>query len=311
MAEQVPESTNFDVVIVGGGPAGCAAGVFTARYGLETAIFDRGNAALPRCAHLENYLGFPAGIDIETYYDLIHAHAEEAGCDLVDDMVETVDRADGESMFVVETQDGRSVTAAVVVAAAWYDGEYLRPLGGDEMFEKHDHDGEEHEHFDPEYADEDGRTPIDGLYIASPAGQRSVQAVIAAGHGAHVGRCVLADQRREQGYPDGVAQHYDWLRRDAEFSGEWDTRDRWRDWFDDEAGDDHDLADERYERLRERYIDHAFDTRVPDNVAEDRSRRGLSRLLETLGTDRVLDALDDDAIEAYAAQSHSSDTDAA
>ncbi|AHG01564.1 thioredoxin reductase (plasmid) [Halostagnicola larsenii XH-48] len=311
MDENTSESTDFDVVIIGGGPAGCAAGIFTARYGFETTIFDRGTAALPRCAHLENYLGFPAGIDIETYYDLIHAHAEEAGCDLVADMVETVDRVDDESTFVVETQDGRRVTATVVVAAAWYNGEYLRPLGGDEMFEKHDHDGEEHEHFDPEYADEDGRTPIDGLYIASPAGQRSVQAIIAAGHGAHVGRCVLADRRREQGYPDGVAQHYDWLRRDAEFSGEWGTRDRWRDWYDDEAGDDHGLVDERYERLRERYIDRAFDTRVPDDVTEDRSRRGLSRLLETLGTDCVLDALDDDAIEAYAAQGHSSETDVA
>ncbi|SFS89113.1 FAD-dependent oxidoreductase [Halostagnicola kamekurae] len=308
MTDRSSESTDYDVVIVGGGPAGCAAGVFTARYGLETAVFDRGAAPLRRCAHLENYLGFPAGIDIDSFYDLIHAQVEEAGCDLVADTVDTVDRGDDTERFVVDPQDAASVTATVVVAATWYDGEYLRPLGGDAMFETHDHDGEEHEHFDPAYADADGRTPIDGLYVASPAGQRSTQAVVAAGHGAHVGRCVLADRRREEGYPDGVAEHYDWLRRDAEFSGEWNDRDRWRDWFDDEAGEDHGLSDERYERLRERYIDRAFETRVSETSADERSRRGLGRLLETIGTDRVLDAIDDETIEAYVRRRRSGET---
>lgn len=50
---------DYDVVIVGGGPAGCSAGVFTGRYGLDTVIFDRGRSSLRRCAYLENYLGFP------------------------------------------------------------------------------------------------------------------------------------------------------------------------------------------------------------------------------------------------------------
>jgi len=43
---------------------------------VETAIFDRGRSSLKRCAHLENYPGFPGGIDIETLYDLFHDHAE-------------------------------------------------------------------------------------------------------------------------------------------------------------------------------------------------------------------------------------------
>lgn len=53
-----PDDSEFDVVIVGGGPAGCSAGVFCAREGLDTVIFDRGRSSLQRCAHLENYLGF-------------------------------------------------------------------------------------------------------------------------------------------------------------------------------------------------------------------------------------------------------------
>lgn len=82
---------DHDVVIIGGGPAGCSAGVFVGREGLDTVIFDRGRSSLLRCGHLENYLGFPGGIDIETFYDLMHDHAETAGCEIVPDMVESVE----------------------------------------------------------------------------------------------------------------------------------------------------------------------------------------------------------------------------
>lgn len=113
---------DYDVVVVGGGPAGSSAGVFTARYGLETAIFDRGRSSLKYCAYLENYLGFPAGIDIETFYGLMHDHAVEAGCDLVSDLVESVTRTDDQTGFIVEPQEGEPVTAARVIAATRYDG---------------------------------------------------------------------------------------------------------------------------------------------------------------------------------------------
>ncbi|RJS99492.1 NAD(P)/FAD-dependent oxidoreductase [Halococcus sp. IIIV-5B] len=288
--------TDLDVVVVGGGPTGCSAGVFTARYGLRTTIFDRGAAALPRCAYLENYPGFPAGIDVETFSRLLHAQAEEAGCSVVPEMVESVER-DGDG-FAVETSEGRQITATYVVAATWYDGSFLRPLGGDEMFETHDHGGETHEHFDPDYADDDGRTPVDGLYVAAPAGERTVQAVIAAGNGAHVARSLLFDHRCAEGYPEGVAAHYDWLRGDADFTGEWAERDRWREWFASEVEVDP-ADDDRVRERREQYIDDAFETYVPPEEAEQRAERGVRRLVDVVGPERVLDALDDDAIREY------------
>ncbi|OIB58234.1 FAD-dependent oxidoreductase [Natrialba sp. SSL1] len=288
-----------DVVVVGGGPAGSAAALFTARHGLDTVVFDRGNAALRRCAYLENYPGFPGGIDIEGFYDLLHAHVKTAGGDLVPDLVESVDREHPDGPLVVETQEGRRVTAGTVVAAAWYDGSYLRPLGGDELFETHEHDGEEDDHFDSSYPDADGRTPIDGLYVASPNGSRNAQAVIAAGQGAHVARTLIADHRTAQGFPDGVAERYDWLRRESEFTGEWATRERWQEWYDEKSGDDHNLETERYEDLRARYIDRAFETRLSESAAESRTAQGLRELVETLGTDRVLDAVDDEQIRSY------------
>ncbi|ELY96516.1 oxidoreductase (thioredoxin-disulfide reductase-like protein) [Natrialba chahannaoensis JCM 10990] len=293
------DETDRDVVVVGGGPTGAAAAIFTARHGLDTVVFDRGNAALRRCAYLENYPGFPGGIDIEGFYDLLHAHVETAGGDLVPDLVESVDREHSDGPLVVETQEGRRITAGAVVAAAWYDGSYLRPLGGDELFETHDHDGEEHDHFDSSYPGSDGRTPIDGLYVASPNGRRNAQAIIAAGQGAHVARSLIEDHRTAQGFPDGVAERYDWLRRDSAFTGEWATRERWREWYDEKAGDDHDLETERYEELRVQYIDRAFETRLSESAAESRAEQGLRELVEAVGTERVLDAVDDQTIRSY------------
>jgi len=282
-----------DVVVIGGGPAGCSAGVFTARYGLDTLVFDRGKAALQRCAFVENYPGFPGGVDVPTLLALFRDHAREAGCDRIEDTVEAVERpADGDG-FVVATQDGRRVRTDYVLAAAWYDGSYLRPVVGDDGFEAYDHHGETEERFDPEYPDPDGRTPVDGLYVASPADQRSAQVVIAAGNGAHVARGLLEDHKRARGFPAGVAPHYDWKRPESEFAGEWGDRDRWREWFETEAGDDHGLSDDRFAELREAYIDRAFATEMTDEEVEQQTEAGYHRLL---------DHVDDEYIESYLEQ---------
>src|SRR3989475_7219549 len=54
----------FDLVIVGGGPAGLAAAVYGASEGLKTVIVERdapgGQAGLS--SRIENYLGFPSGL---------------------------------------------------------------------------------------------------------------------------------------------------------------------------------------------------------------------------------------------------------
>lgn len=59
-----PDETFYDLVIVGGGPAGLAAGVYASSEGLRTVIVERdvpggqaGSSAL-----IENYLGFPDGL---------------------------------------------------------------------------------------------------------------------------------------------------------------------------------------------------------------------------------------------------------
>jgi thioredoxin reductase len=311
-----------DVVVVGGGPAGSAAAVFAARYGLHTVVFDRGSSALRRCAVLENYLGFPGGVDVDVFHDLMHAHVAEMGARRVEELVDAVERlpdadddgsdhgsdgdagddASDDARFRVRTQEGTTVLATDVVAAAWYDGSYLWPLSSDvddELFVEHEHHGEVEDRFDADYADEDGRTPIDGLYVASPSDARSAQAVVAAGNGAHVARSLIEDRRRARGLSGGVAPEYDWVRQASEFTGEWADRDRWREWFENELADEHGLDDDAVAELREDYVADAFETRVDDAEADERADAGLARFVDVVGYDRVLDAVDDDAIREY------------
>ncbi|MDS0222773.1 thioredoxin reductase [Haloarcula sp. S1AR25-5A] len=302
---------DHDVGIVGGGPAGCAAGVFTARAGLDTVIYDRGRSSLKRCAYLENYLGFPAGIDIETLYRRFQDHAEAAGCTVVPDLVESIDRtADGEG-FVVETQEQSAVTTRRVIAATRYDGEYMRGLGDDAaMFETYEHDGEERETFDREYADADGTTPVSGLYVASPSDAADMQAIVAAGRGARVARRVITDARTDDGWWESATDGVDWVRREAELDDEWTERETWVERFDDRYAEDAPVEpdSDRFQRVRNAAIDERRSSYITAEEIVDRTDTGQEVLAEYLdpaaivsGLDAsdILDAMDDERIHDY------------
>jgi len=285
----------YDVVIVGGGPAGCSAGVFCAREGLDTVIFDRGRSSLNRCAHLENYLGFPAGIDVETLYELMHDHAGTAGCEIVSDLVESVERTANEEGFHVTPQEGDPVTARRVIAATRYDGEYLRGLDDDAaMFETHEYDGEEHEHFDSEYANHDGTTPVERLYVASPSEEADTQAIMAAGRGARVAHRAIAEARMDDDWWPEVAESVDWVRREAELDDEWADRDRWVEWFDDYYGEDAPVEtdSDRFQRVREADIDDSLSSYVSPDELGERAAAGQEALAAHLDAERLIAAVD-------------------
>lgn len=54
----------FDVVVIGGGPAGLTAGIYCARSGMKTLLIERAilGGQISLCSSIENYPGFPSGI---------------------------------------------------------------------------------------------------------------------------------------------------------------------------------------------------------------------------------------------------------
>ena len=158
----------------------------------------------------------------------------------------------------------------------------------DELYVTNEYRGKEKEEFDRSYAEHDGSTPVDGLYVASPSDEADRQAVIAAGRGARVGISVVSYLRRRQGYPDDIAEQYDWMRREAELEDEWEDRDRWRMWFENRLPEDMEV-DERLRELREEEIDRRLATYVSDEDVQERAERGQRRLIEHLDDELVLE----------------------
>lgn len=185
------DSLETTVCIVGAGVSGLTCGTFTARAGLETLLLDGGDSILRRNAHLENVPGFPAGVNARTFLDATRESAEEAGCRIVEGRaVATEPTADG---FVVELEDGSTVTAEFLVAASWADADYLPD------------DVETDERGSKTYVtvDEFGRTSVEGLFAAGRLAGKPHQTAVAAGHGAEVGLSVVEESE--------VPFYHDWV----------------------------------------------------------------------------------------------------
>ena len=86
-----------DVIIVGGGPAGYTAALYTARANLEPLVFEgfHWGGQLQNTTDVENYPGFPEGIMGPQMMGQFRAQAERFGTRFVSDDVDRVELTDG------------------------------------------------------------------------------------------------------------------------------------------------------------------------------------------------------------------------
>src|SRR4051794_2565788 len=114
-----PEQDHYDLVIVGGGPAGLAAAVYGASEGLRTVLVEReapgGQAG--QSSLIENSLGFPAGLSGSDLARRATDQARRLGAELVtvQDAVEL--RAEGAGRLV-ELSGGGTLSANTVLVAS-------------------------------------------------------------------------------------------------------------------------------------------------------------------------------------------------
>jgi len=113
-----PSGRVYDLLIVGGGPAGLAAAVYGASEGLATLLLDGvatgGQAGLS--ARIENYLGFPAGLSGAELAERAVLQAEKFGAEL-SIPGEAVALGSEDGYHSVHMRDGTSATARAVVIA--------------------------------------------------------------------------------------------------------------------------------------------------------------------------------------------------
>jgi len=109
-------SFDYDMVIVGAGPAGMATAIYASRMGWKTVVFDKGavGGLAATTPVIENYPGFSEISGIE-FSDRLKAQALKCGAE-VKELVEVTDIKPEESKIEVLTSSGRFSTKVVVLA---------------------------------------------------------------------------------------------------------------------------------------------------------------------------------------------------
>jgi len=107
----------YEVVIIGGGPAGLSAGIYTARARLSSLLIEKGliGGQVVNAEQVENFPGFPEGISGYDLTELMHRQATKFGLETLTAEVTGVELY-GEQK-IVKTNEGDLVAKAVIIAS--------------------------------------------------------------------------------------------------------------------------------------------------------------------------------------------------
>ncbi len=117
--------SDWDAVIIGGGPAGLTAAIYLGRFRRKALVIDDGTGRAERIPKTHNHPGFPGGIEGEKLVGRIREQAAEYGAAFLQACVTDLKRqADG---FVMETSQGEIRAPFVILASGSKDNDPALP----------------------------------------------------------------------------------------------------------------------------------------------------------------------------------------
>jgi thioredoxin reductase (NADPH) len=129
-----PAEDFYDLVVIGGGPAGLAAAVYGASEGLKTVLIERtatgGQAG--QSSRIENYLGFPDGLSGAQLADRARRQAVKFDAELITAQEAIALEVKGAAR-TVRLSDGRSIGARAVILATGVSYRQLPADGCDRL----------------------------------------------------------------------------------------------------------------------------------------------------------------------------------
>ena len=107
---------NYDVTIIGGGPAGLTAGLYAARAGLKSLLLERGifGGQIVNARLVENYPGFPEGISGPELGEFMRRQATKFGLEAFNTEVTGMRTGDA---YEISTTEGNIQTKSIIIAA--------------------------------------------------------------------------------------------------------------------------------------------------------------------------------------------------
>ena len=123
--------TAYDVVVVGGGPAGLTTALYTTRLGQDTAVVDRGGGRAAMMADTHNVIGVTEEVSGVEFLETATEQVESYGGDVIRAFVSDVERIDTDDdpvTFRLETDDETYRTRRVVLATGFSDARPDPPL---------------------------------------------------------------------------------------------------------------------------------------------------------------------------------------
>ena len=108
--------SKYEVIIIGGGPGGLTAGLYTSRAGLKTLLVERGmfGGQIVNAQRVDNYPGFPEGISGFELASLMHQQATKYGLETA---IAEVTGLELGRTYGILTPDGGFEAGAVIIAA--------------------------------------------------------------------------------------------------------------------------------------------------------------------------------------------------
>ncbi|MCZ8516428.1 FAD-dependent oxidoreductase [Paenibacillus filicis] len=177
----------YDIAVIGSGPAGASAALFSAKAGKKTLLIDN-NKGMTRRALLKNFYGIME-INGPDVVDLGEKQATTLGAELVRDKAIDIQK-NGEA-FQIKTESGQYEARYVILATgaitdlAEKIGVQTKPAT------------------EPRIktilvVDMNGKTNIDGIWAAGTCAGASVHAIITAGDGAKVAINIISEINGER-----------------------------------------------------------------------------------------------------------------